>query len=485
LVVKGGYWTGQTYYPGESIVVDDLTFEVLEDVTIWKVIPPGPVPSDTVRAQRLVVDPDNPSSSMNLVEFYMYEGKTTQDKFTSDGTSFQRYESNSTSVIEDSWKVRVNTDDWTQATDNTFVNHVVGDKVYTVDYISGLKIRITFGDGVTYGEKPSENDVINLVYRVGGGLETNIAAEVLDPDEHSVSCTYYPDGGGSSAGEILLNNDSFYWENGSRVEYGGEALYGADSQALESIRIEAPQHMKSTNRAITKLDIRVLALAFQDTDTGEQIAKASVYRPEEALRYVDSDGTLKVSYDVGDNFIKYAGHQIKVYLPSYGANIIRLFVWSLGSDGEPVASTSTIVDKLSTYMNKGTNDAGEIPMVSVQQLVEAGTFKDIIINLNTTLTTDTSTTSGIWYDPVFDPDTIAENIRSGLVTLFNDLEPASDFQIMDVWRIVSAIDGVLKFGVQLDGGSGYVTEDIEVDINEIARMVDPLTDIIFTLVPKV
>lgn len=485
IVIKGGYWSGQTYYPGESIVVDDLTFEVLEDVTIYKVIPVGPTPSDTVREERTIYDPEDPPNTMTLIEFYMTEGRTVQDRFTSDGSAFQRYESNSVSVINGSWKVRVNADDWDQATDNSFVNHVVGDKVYTVDYIGGLKIRITFGDGVTYAEKPSDGATINLVYRIGGGDETNIAAEVLDPDEHSVPCTLYPDLGGSSSEEISLDNNRFYSSSGLVYDYGGQAVYGADSQELESIRIEAPQYMKSTNRAITQNDIEVLALNFEDESTGEQIFKASVIRAEETLRYVASDGTLKSSYSVGDQFIKYDGHQISIYLPSYGANIIRVFVWSLGSSGEPVEASTAIVDLLSTYFNYGTNGAGDIGMVSVQYLVDKGSFKDITIDLNATLTTATSTTTGIWYDPVFSAEDLSTQIKEAIVELFNDLEPASNFQIMDVWRVVSAIDGILKFSVQLDGGSGYVTDDIEVDVDEIARMVDSDTDIIFTLVPKV
>lgn len=569
ILIKGGYWSGQTYYPGESIVVDDLTFEVLEDVSIYKVIPVGSYPSATVREERTVYDPEDPLNTMKLIEFYMTEGRTVQDSFTSDGLSFQRYESNSASVIEGSWKVRVNTDDWTQATDNSFVNHVVGDKVYTVDYIGGLKIRITFGDGVTYAEKPAENDVINLVYRIGGGDETNVAAEVLDPDEHSVPCTYYPDAGGSSSDEISLDNNRFttstqlgisevigiglgtvgpysgilhnfpivagtfaptdgtevFTDDGTGTltgsgggtgtinyttglfsvtfgavvplatsitstysvlyDYGGQAVYGADTQDIESIRIEAPKYMKSTNRAITKEDIEVLALNFEDGNTGEQVFKASVNRAEEVLKYVGSDGTLKAGYSSGDQFIKYEGHQISVYLPSFGANIVRVFIWSLGPLGQPIESSTSIVNLLSTYFNYGTNNAGEIPMVSVQYLVDKGSFKDITINLNATLTTSTSTTTGIWYDPVFSAEELTTQIKAGIVELFNGLEPASAFSIMEVWRVVSAIDGILKFSVQLDGGSGYVTDDIEVDVDEIARMVDSDTDIIFTLVPKV
>lgn len=485
IVISGGAWSGQDYIAGDSIVIDDLTFEVDESVTIYKVLPIGQTESPTLREQRTVIDPDAPASTIDLIEFFMFEGVTTQDRYTSDGADFQRFESNSASVIQDSWKVRVNAEDWEQATDNTFVKHEVGDKVYTVDYIEGSKIRITFGDGVTYAEKPLESDIINMVYRVGGGFATNISADVLDPNEHSVLGDLYPDAGGSSLDEsILLDNVHFLNEDvgaGDLYDYGGAALYGADRQTLTSIKIEAPQYLKSTNRAITKQDIEVLSNGHYDSVSGEQVGKAYITRPEETLRYVDPSGNLELAKTELNNFIKYSGQNIKLYLPSYGANIVRVFIWKLGSLGQPDTASADLVTSLSNYLNKGVDYAGDIGMISVQYLVEAGIFNSITIDLSATLVSPDFTTQGIWFDPVYNPETLTTQIKEAIVSLFNDYDPASNFQILDVWRAVAAIEGILKFSITLNS----VADDVEIAANEIANLVNVDTDVNIVLIPKV
>ena len=40
------------------------------------------------------------------------------------------------------------------------------------------RVRITFGDGVS-GQIPRENELISVVYRVGGGVRGNVAPNTL------------------------------------------------------------------------------------------------------------------------------------------------------------------------------------------------------------------------------------------------------------------------------------------------------------------
>ena len=137
ITVKGGYWEGQNYIAGTAIQVDDLTFEVIDDVVI---VPYGTTPSGNqiVELKHMFQHPDGPND-VSIIQIPMKEGTTRYDKFTGSGEPFQEFISSVGSIIQDSWKVRINGVDWTQAHDNSFLNHPVGSTVYIVEYIDDNK----------------------------------------------------------------------------------------------------------------------------------------------------------------------------------------------------------------------------------------------------------------------------------------------------------------------------------------------------------
>jgi hypothetical protein len=506
-LVRGGHWgetpNKQTFIPGQSIIVGDLVFEVLEDTKIYNSLPHvGDIELILNRLEHEVKDNDHPSTVYDIIQFFMYQGQTVQDTFVSDGSAFQIFETSRGLIIDSSWKFCINnvghddgepggtssSDGWIQATDNTFVKHVAGSHVYTIDYINDEKIRVKFGDGSDYGAIPLEGSTITISYRIGGGFNSNIISSSIKALENNVFADLYEY---NPIGDILItsninipiNNDSYFLEsnNTSINDYGGKGQYGADKESIDNIKIRAPSHLSSTNRAITKLDIQTLVSDFRYYDESSQltyqVSKVSVSRVEDVLRYVDYDpdsptfGCLYSQPSDGRTEIKYEGQAIPIYVPSYGCNIIQIYVWQLGNSGEDVVADDILISALRDYLNRGTlfstdTRLGDIGMTSVYYSVNKGSFQDIIVNLNTSLS---SGITGVSYDPVFKKtgtSSLDSQINTAISNLFLNKEPGIKFSTLSVWRAISSISGILDFTVTLNGSPS----DVIVTTDKIARL---------------
>jgi hypothetical protein len=534
--VSGGHWgstapTKQTFTPGYSTTVKGLIFEVVEDTNIWNALfiaPPRPE-SLTECYEKLVVDNDVPSETYSIVHFSVYQGQTVQDKFTSDGTSFQQFITSRSSVIDGSCKLCVNgvghdegtpggvssIDGYIQATQNTFVLQEVGSHIYTVEYTDDSKIKITFGDGTDYGTVPPIGCDITIAYRIGGGFNTNIAGNVIKPGDVNVSAELLDHNGGSpiivdSGVTLVVNNYSYQTLDTVPVYYGGRGVYGADRELMDKIKIRAPRSIKTTGRAITKDDIQSLVEAFSLTigSTTKRISKAIICRPQGTVRYVDvapdspTLGEIFLTNGTGRVVLKWQGQNVPIYVPSYACNIVQIYVWQVGPDGNdalivptPSSDDETFLNKLRDYLNKGNllsgslTDVrlGDVGMTSVFYSVNPGTFTTIDINLDVEIAE--LETSGVLYDPAFKAtgssgDSIDEQIDAAIDSLFVNKSPGVDFRVLDVWRAVSAITGVLQFGVLLHGGTPNVKIQDGSDPNHPIASIAQKGVVIKTLIPE-
>lgn len=477
-----GHTDKQTYYVGESITVNDKTFEVLtpkdqDDYGIVLTSNTSSTQSETVRVVKY-----GDYEEADFVDLLMYEGITTQDRYNAESDEakkkFQMFETSLGEVIEDSWQICVNgvrptdgtpggtadTDGWVQATENTFVSHEAGAHVYVVDYVEDGKIRILFGDGETYGAVPPDGQPITIAYRRGGGFDTNILSDVLDPNTHTVSAWVDWLNPARTEGSVELKNNYEYVTGDNPGSYGGQAQYGADEEALDEIRIEAPQHYKSADKAITDADIIHIAKEFRlETATvTEQIMKASVQRPEGEMKYFDPSTGNMFESDLGGYVpIQYGGLPVSVYLPSYGANLIEVYIWSLGTENTPILPTTAMIDALTEHFNSGLSN--EVGMTSVQYLVKEGWSAYVGVDIRKEVS------PGVYkvvYDPAYDPAELASEAENAVRDLFRNKEPGENFKIFDVYKTVAAIDGILNFDVRLNS----MTSDVEVDTKSVAKL---------------
>lgn len=478
-----GHTDKQTFYVGESIKVEDKTFEVVtpkegDEYGIIITSTPGAVQNEVTRPEK-----EGSVESDTFIDILMYEGETIQDRYSAESEEskkkLQQFESSLGDVIENSWQICVNgvrptdgtpggssdTDGWVQATENTFVTHDPGSHVYVVDYIDEGKIRILFGDGETYGAIPPDGQPITLVYRRGGGFKGNILPDTLDPNRNTISAWVNWNDPGREEHTLPLRNNSEYVTGNYSGSYGGAAKFGADEESIDSVRIEAPRHFKSVDKAITDEDIIHISKEFrlEGASVTEQVMKASVQRPEAKMRYFNPlTGDMSESNPGNYVEIKYDGEPVPIYLPSYGANLIEVYIWSLGPQGQPIVPSEDIVGGLSDLLNKGIDNT--TGMTSVQYIVKSGEFREVSVDIRKEVETGVYK---VLYDPVYDPNELAREVTERVTALFKDKNPRESLRILEVYKVVADIDGILNFEVKLNG----VSEDISTDGKQVVTLI--------------
>lgn len=120
----------------------------------------------------------------------------------------------------------------TFVTSDTILNITANDSVYFVKEIENQLYELTFGDGVL-GKALTNGNVVHLEYFVSG----------LDAPNGARAFTY--NGGSLSGGTITLTTVT-------------PAFNGADVEALDSIRFNAPKSYTTQNRAVTAEDYKAL-----------------------------------------------------------------------------------------------------------------------------------------------------------------------------------------------------------------------------------
>jgi hypothetical protein len=172
----------------------------------------------------------------------LYEGTWTTKEFISDGTDFQRYELTDKNSIDNDFfyvfvypydegtsSYTVDTTIWTLINKNTFT---VGGKNYYLEQLD--KFWVKFDNG-TICQKPELTDKVIVSYLKTSGDTYN-----------------------GNTGTITLTS-SFTGSTSLAFSAGTNALInGVDEEAIESIRLNAPQFYVSNNRAVTESDYNAI-----------------------------------------------------------------------------------------------------------------------------------------------------------------------------------------------------------------------------------
>ena len=226
-----------------------------------------------------------------FVDVQAEEGETFSDNIgISDGTTNQEFYLPRSGVVSVK-NISINSEFWNCV--DSFVEEDSDDKSYTAELDAWGRVKISFGDGIN-GRIPQAGENILAVYRIGGGINGNVAPDTLK-----------------------IIRDSIHDINGNRVEVSAFnpdwASGGSDAQSIDSIKLLAPRFFETQKRCVTKNDYETFALNFGG------IAKA---------------------------------HAV-VHEHSGEANVIRLYVLTYGSAINTVAQpTDALKQSLLEYLNE-------------------------------------------------------------------------------------------------------------------------------------
>lgn len=179
---------------------------------------------------------------------------TNENVGTSDGTANQKFQLLDSPVINDSVSVVVNGVTYTFA--QYLVDYNDFDAVFTTETDADGITYIVFGDNVS-GRIPPNNSVVYVTYRVGGGIEGNVATNTI-----KYMLTNYVAGLSVNNQDILTTGD-------------GAATGGSDPESTDSIRTNVSNSIRAVNRAVSISDYA--RLCVQVDGIAKASATASVY----------------------------------------------------------------------------------------------------------------------------------------------------------------------------------------------------------------
>ena len=153
--------------------------------------------------------------------------------------------------------------EWTRAENFLLTSSINRCYIYSTDeYGRGI---VEFGNGIS-GSIPPKNSKIEITYRIGGGVETNVGANTIiemDNKPSSIVRTFNP--------------------------YTAFIL-GSDAESIESAKIKAPASLRTLDRAVTTKDYEDIGLVVDFITSAQSV-------------YYDYDGVGTILITDGDDNI--------------------------------------------------------------------------------------------------------------------------------------------------------------------------------------
>lgn len=302
-------------------------------------------------------------------------GETKEDNFTSDGSANQSFELANNGVANGTIVVEVNGTEWDEQ--DSLVYGDSTSEIYTIDYDENDKATISFGDGSS-GYIPPNTASIKVTYRVGGGVEGNIAIGQVN---QTVVGTLQ-----GVAPPVNVTVTVYNAERGSG---------GLDRETISYAKYWAPRYVHANGRAVTKQDFTTLATLFRDSTYGGPA---------------------------------YACAELRQEVPEL--NTVDVYLWSLDSNGRPTTAGSGLIAAMQEYFDN--NDAGAIRLISVDTEVQSG------MNLYLDLELSVKTQSGFNATEVLND--VLDAISALLVSASN--QPGQDFRLSLLYKTVQEVAGV-------------------------------------------
>ena len=224
------------------------------------------------------------------------EGKTYSYDTLGTGLPFQTVKLPVSPVIEGSFNVKVSSVLWTQVD-----SLVVGNpddpndlNIYEVFIDEDGIASVKFGDGASRGAVAAEGAVVEIEYRVGGGVLGNVPADAIQSKIEAIA-----DG---NPVQLQVSNPS-------------QGSGGSDAETLEHARFFGPLTVKTNQRFVTYNDWFALCNGFTSPTQG-RIAKAGILaEPTDGLaNYIT---VYAFTADDQDNLVAGASQTLKKQLSDF------------------------------------------------------------------------------------------------------------------------------------------------------------------------
>lgn len=216
------------------------------------------------------------------------EGRTISEQFSGDGEVNQSLQLNFTPVIWDSIRVDVDGSTWTQV---EYFTDSQRRKEFRVEFDSDYNGFVIFGNNRA-GMIPTRGSLINVTYRIGGGIRGNIVTGFVEIQKQASV-----PGLGFSLPVTFRNYTK------------GE--YGYDGDTIDDIRRKLPVWNRTQNRAVTGNDYKTVADSFVTPYYG-QVGKSTA-----VLRNNGCSGNIIDIYILakdGENSLTTVSNELKVAL---------------------------------------------------------------------------------------------------------------------------------------------------------------------------
>ena len=242
---------------------------------------------------------------------------------------------------------------------------------YEVDFDEKDRFVITFGNGV-FGALIPVSAVVQAAYRVGGGATGNVTQNSFD--------TAFPIDSGTPGTPAQL-----YLTNSYTVGRGGQ-----DRESLTEVKRNIPQHVRTNDRAVTVEDYAYLASNFADPTVGRiKLAKGVVHKnvvPREQ-------------------------------------NVVWVYAWVEGSNGQLTAPTLSLKSRLLEYLN-------ERKMITDEVVIIDGITTPIPVELRYS------------FNKGADRVATGQKVQAAINFLFAGIRPGDTFHLSALYEAVESVSEV-------------------------------------------
>jgi len=357
----------------------------------------------------------------------MREGRTLSETFRSNGDPFQIFElpvpANFT-IAQDSPSVSVGGILWPEVSLLTY------DQTDQVEIEYGLAPpRVIFGDGIA-GNIPPQDAEIRVTYYVTSGVNGSIASDTMGSFTDAIV-----------AGTTVITSTLF---NQS------PSTPGSDPEALNSIKVNAPQVFQAAERAVTGDDLTGWINSYVDPVYGA-VSKGRATAPRSAIGDAEAQSILftliafGVPATITDRFSDYIN---SILSSNCTANVVNAQILAADSIGRYVSAPEGLARNLATFLNT-------IAESTVEAVVTDGS-----INL---LTVDAII--GIKILPTITNDAlrneIRDSVRDAVQVLLIGREFGASLRIGDLYQTVEGVEGVQYSNISLVVRNN-ISEDISV-----------------------
>ena len=281
---------------GQSVSIDGLS-----DTYIIESIESAP---DAVNNNRMVLSSPLTASVTSAAatifdqRIVLIQGQTVTDSFTAPETETQLYavRLSRTPVIEGSVVVVVSDETWVQY--SSFVQASADANAYELKTYATGETVVIFGDGI-YGRVAPTDAVIQVTYRIGGGISGNISKGSIQTSVTGLAASL------SQPLQVTITNNY------------SSGIGGRDAETLEEARINIPYFARTNDRGVTLDDYQTLVSQYSSPLWGSVAYARSTIRKENSL---------------------------------LEGNVVVIYAWTTGSDGGLVNLTPQLKQALKDYL---------------------------------------------------------------------------------------------------------------------------------------